>query len=206
MWKQNREYFLPYFSLQLQDSHVSVTEGDRGMKYEILSVLSLITEDVMPRSPTPSTPNPLSPISSHLLLHTTHNLTGEAWFCFNDYCITETTLEDTLAFTDDWRSPICLVYQCKDFPEDSLTPLLTAPSRLPPPPFYSSSSLGAPDAPQTFRMLPPESLPGKGDLVSIDCEFIALNCEQVMILIIVHNRRILLQMDIVLFVKRQICN
>ena len=31
----------------------------------------------------------------------------------------------------------------------------------------------------SYRPLPEEKLPGKGDLVSIDCEFIALNCEQV---------------------------
>ena len=70
------------------------------MKYDIISVLSLVTDDITPRSPTPSTPSPVSPMSSHLLLHTTHVQTGETWFCFNDYCITETTLEETLAFTD----------------------------------------------------------------------------------------------------------
>lgn len=171
-----------------------------------LVVLSLVTDDITPRSPTPSTPSPVSPMSSHLLLHTTHVQTGETWFCFNDYCITETTLEETLAFTEDWRSPICLVYQCKDFPEDSLTPLLTAPSRLPPPPFYSSSSLGAPDVPQTFRMLSTDALPGRGDLVSIDCEFIALNCEQVGIRTCTICRLILLLMVIVLYVRKQTCD
>ncbi len=176
------------------------------MKYDIISVLSLVTDDITPRSPTPSTPSPVSPMSSHLLLHTTHVQTGETWFCFNDYCITETTLEETLAFTEDWRSPICLVYQCKDFPEDSLTPLLTAPSRLPPPPFYSSSSLGAPDVPQTFRMLSTDALPGRGDLVSIDCEFIALNCEQVGIRTCTICRLILLLMVIVLYVRKQTCD
>lgn len=99
-----------------------------------------------------------------------------------------------------------LSYQCKDFPEDSLTPLLTAPSRLPPPPFYSSSSLGAPDVPQTFRMLSTDALPGRGDLVSIDCEFIALNCEQVGIRTCTICRLILLLMVIVLYVRKQTCD
>lgn len=141
------------------------------MKYSIQSVLSLVTDDASASPPSSS--------SSHLLLHTTHEATGADWFCFNDYSIAHSTIENALSFTDAWRSPICLVYHCSDFPEDSIAPLLTAPTRPPPQPFYSPSSLGAPDAQQTFVMLPNDKLPGRNDLISIDCEFIALTCEQV---------------------------
>ena len=175
MWTQDEHFFLPSFTMQLQTvgetSHVTVEREGSGMKYSIQGVLSLVTDDV--------SASPSSSSSSHLLLHTTHEATGADWFCFNDYCITHTTIETALSFTDAWRSPICLVYHCNDFPEDSIAPLLTAPTRPPPPPFYSPSSLGAPDAQQTFVMLPNDQLPGRNDLISIDCEFIALTCEQV---------------------------
>lgn len=158
-----------------ETSHVTVAREGSGMKYTIQSVLSLVTDDVS-----------ASVASSHLLLHATHEATGPDWFCFNDYAITHTSLDSALAFTDAWRSPICLVYHCADFPEDSIAPLLAAPTRPPPPPFYSSSSLGAPDAPQTFVRLPEDKLPGKGELISIDCEFIALACEQVLSPLLCH--------------------
>lgn len=35
------------------------------------------------------------------------------------------------------------------------------------------------NSPLTYRQLSPDEIPGKGDLVAIDCEFIALNCEEV---------------------------
>lgn len=37
-------------------------------------------------------------------------------------------------------------------------------------------------SPLNYRPLPPDQLPGKNDLISIDCEYIALNCEQAEIL------------------------
>lgn len=144
------------------------------MRYELLSVLSLVTDEMAPRSPTPS-----PQANSHLILHSMHAETGAQWYCFNDYAIHESSLQDALCFTEDWKTPICLVYCCKDIPDDRLRSLLNAPSRPIPPPFYSATSLGVADIPLSFRMLPMDRLPGRGELVSIDCEFIALNCEQV---------------------------
>lgn len=37
-------------------------------------------------------------------------------------------------------------------------------------------------SPLNYRPLPPDQLPGKNDLISIDCEYIALNCEQAEVL------------------------
>ena len=126
-------------------------------------------------------------LRSHLVLHTlvTQGAYDAQWFSFNDYCITPTTEESALTFTTPWKQPICLVYK-----NAVMKPLhIAIPS---PPPFYSSVSLGAPNmfprfhdlmhSPLNYRPLPPDQLPGKNDLISIDCEYIALNCEQAEIL------------------------
>lgn len=161
------------------------------MKYELMSVLSLVTDDVVPRSPTPSDTSSSSSslVNSHLVLHTSHHTTGNQWYCFNDYCIHASSLQDALLFTEEWKAPICLVYCCRDIPDDNLLALLNAPCRPIPPPFYSPVSLGAPDAPMTFRMLPMDRLPVKGELVSIDCEFIAMSCEQVGVILAIQRMR-----------------
>ena len=162
---------------------MKVTTNGTGMKYELMSVLSLVTDDVVPRSPTSfdtsSSSSSSSLVNSHLVLHTSHHATGNQWYCFNDYCIHASSIHDALLFTEEWKAPICLVYCCRDIPDDNLLALLNAPCRPIPPPFYSPVSLGAPDAPMTFRILPMDRLPVKGELVSIDCEFIAMSCEQV---------------------------
>lgn len=44
-------------------------------------------------------------------------------------------------------------------------------------PFYTPISLQS--ASPAYRRLSPAELPGAGDLVAIDCEFVALNCEEV---------------------------
>ena len=44
-------------------------------------------------------------------------------------------------------------------------------------PFYTPISLAS--ASPAYRRLSPAELPGAGDLVAIDCEFVALNCEEV---------------------------
>lgn len=44
-------------------------------------------------------------------------------------------------------------------------------------PFYTPISLQS--ASPAYRRLSPAELPGPGDLVAIDCEFVALNCEEV---------------------------
>ena len=44
-------------------------------------------------------------------------------------------------------------------------------------PFYTPISLASPSP--GYRRLSPAELPGAGDLVAIDCEFVALNCEEV---------------------------
>lgn len=58
-----------------------------------------------------------------------------------------------------------------------LPSLLSSSSSSSSQPFYTPISLQS--ASPAYRRLSPAELPGPGDLVAIDCEFVALNCEEV---------------------------
>ena len=174
-WRKNRSYFDSFFyAIQKSPSEgvsicSQVSTSESAVKYEVESVLSLVEDDAGGKSPA----------KPHLVLHSlqpTEN--SRSWFSFNDYCIAEADEDFILDFTNSWRTPICLVFRNVNFCDDAFQSVVEIASRTQPTPFYTPISLGAPNIPLTYRQLSPDEIPGKGDLVAIDCEFIALNCEE----------------------------
>ena len=171
--------------------------GSSSERFEIESVLSLISESGGGRA------------TQHLVLHTLQRTASgrPVWYSFNDYCIAEAPAEDALDFTQPWRSPICLVYRnasANDRDED-LNEFGRADRRsdIQSSPEGANAEANAQRNAQTTEQTDPQpssqlssqpssqlssldfgplavcDLPGEGDLVAIDCEFVALNCEEV---------------------------
>ena len=134
------------------------------MKYQLKSVISLVNDNLGCYTPTQS-PTPSSPIVTKSKQHLVcHSLKGQqsqqsqqgqqemekegegkresGWFLFNDFCINPSSEEDSLLFTQPWKTPICFLYENVDCKKDISLSALTVSSS---PSFYSTASLGAPN-------------------------------------------------------------
>lgn len=111
------------------------------------------------------------------------------WYIFNDFRVTQTSDDDARRFADKWKLPCFFLYRSTTAP----------PKRGPlePPSVIGPECFGAPapivQTPRTLGpagatlyaqlmsraiTLTPSELPGKGDLVAIDAEFVALDVEE----------------------------
>ena len=117
------------------------------------------------------------------------------WILLNDFAVSTASQEQVLDFSQDYRNPCIAVYRRRQegvdvdddaFVRDVLQEYSTQHLRPPPCPiprevFLAPSISRAPKASQrmpTFTQLDLSELPGKGSIVAIDCEFVALSTEE----------------------------
>jgi hypothetical protein len=108
------------------------------------------------------------------------------WLLLNDFLVEYTMLEDARGFQPPWKSPCILLYcrvdggevdeQDEGVPEASST-AFTARDCLSAEVFKVPSLARAP-SPMARSLPSPSQLPGKGDLIAIDTEFVALSVEE----------------------------
>ena len=132
------------FSISLDQSaspKVTLNSSDQGMKYQLKSVISLINDE----EGCFSAVHP--PVTQHLVLHSLLQQQQEKpaeWYLFNDYSICNSSEQDALSFTQSWKTPICFVFENTDYDSEVIPSILSA-SQRPAQPFYSLTSLGAPN-------------------------------------------------------------
>lgn len=148
VWKQDESFFTSFFSVSLEkNTHSKVVfhaSGEEGMKYQLTSVVSLINDDLGNTSPTPV---PSFVNAQHLVLQSLLRQEPDSlpqWYLFNDFCIQPSTEAEALSFVQPWKTPVCFVFKNVDFDESIVSTLVSSP-RSTPQPFYTVSSLGAPN-------------------------------------------------------------
>ena len=104
------------------------------------------------------------------------------WVLFNDFAVSPSNENQAVDFTQPYRNPCFLRYQkVSDTAAEPSTRVRSRKSTLITSDIFESPSLSlhAPKTgPASFVQLSPEELPGRGDLVAIDCEFVALTTEE----------------------------
>lgn len=96
---------------------------------------------------------------------------ADQWYLFNDYIVHTVSEQDVLDLTKAWKVPCMLVYSRVS---DQLIPNVAAKSVL-----TSLKNLTAPKntAPSNpVKVLLPEEIPVKGELVALDAEFVVFEC------------------------------
>jgi PAB-dependent poly(A)-specific ribonuclease subunit 2 len=99
------------------------------------------------------------------------------WFLYNDFAITPSSAEEAGTF-EEWRHPCMICYRRIDYEKECLTSsLLDIDTSLPVVP-GSVLSLASLSQTPSIRLPPVESLPGKGDLIAFDGEFVSVEVER----------------------------
>lgn len=105
------------------------------------------------------------------------------WVLFNDFAVSPASKAQVADFRPPFRNPCFVRYQrVTDTPSRPQTMLRSRKSTLITSDIFQSPSLSilSPKSAsaKSFVQPQPEELPGKGDLVAIDCEFVALTTEE----------------------------
>lgn len=117
--------------------------------------------------------------SSYLSSGTMEEATNEKqWYLFNDFSVSHITAEESISFFPDWKLP-CLLFYSKLENDQVLvdTPLNPITADV----FKEDKSLAQKsEVLQRISFLPlaADEMPGRGDLVAMDAEFVTLNQEE----------------------------
>src|SRR5207244_1914681 len=97
-----------------------------------------------------------------------------SWMLFNDVAVTASSCPDALDFTSRFRAPAVVIYKKRI--DDTLLPKPPAPYRVNPDVFLTPSITAAAKKQHRHGTASNLSMPTvkEGDLISIDCEFVAL--------------------------------
>jgi len=110
----------------------------------------------------------------------------EQWLLFNDFAVSHVDdPNEVVDFRHEWRNPCIFFYRrsARDAgsADAAMSEALAKQSGRQPTDLeiFSSPSISTkPPSKSSFVRLKPENLPGKGDLVAIDCEMVALTTEE----------------------------
>jgi len=104
------------------------------------------------------------------------------WYALNDFCVSTCSIEDATTF-QEWRHPCLIFFSRTDYEESCLAPC-KASEDFPAVDFDTatvpSSVLQLPSLSQVscIRISPLLPMPGKGDLVAFDGEFVSVEAER----------------------------
>eukprot|EP00753_Platysulcus_tardus_P016791 PLAT6041.1.p1 GENE.PLAT6041.1~~PLAT6041.1.p1 ORF type:complete len:647 (+),score=296.72 PLAT6041.1:749-2689(+) len=100
---------------------------------------------------------------------------SDPWWLFSDFRISPSAVEDAVDFSRPWRTPCLLCYSRTNMrPQRVAAPAPISEGVWTAPPLSPGSPFKSP----TFTRLRPSELPGRGDHVAIDCEFVSLCAEE----------------------------
>ena len=116
--------------------------------------------------------------SKHLILHvlrkTLSSLETEQWVLINDLIARPVTLTDVLSF-HEWKHPCVLFYAREEY---KLADVMTMSSLYTSLPVTVPSSVFNMKSLSSIPSIIPKSLPGKGDLVAFDAEFVTVEVQK----------------------------
>lgn len=118
---------------------------------------------------------------AHIHVGTTYHsrkegVTCSQWYLFNDFSITPISPNDAVSFSLDWKIPCAVVFARKDINSRHET---TINQRIDDSVLYQDVSLVRRGSiSRQFTPLGTDELPGEGDLVGLDAEFVTLNQEE----------------------------
>uniref|UniRef100_A0A7S3LR56 USP domain-containing protein n=1 Tax=Aplanochytrium stocchinoi TaxID=215587 RepID=A0A7S3LR56_9STRA len=107
---------------------------------------------------------------------------GGDWVLFNDFAVSPSSIEQAVDFRHPFRNPCVLRYRRIHQEEEDRNKIFDSTTCPITSEVFSSPSLALAQGPKTFVSLPLDKLPKNGDLVAIDCEFVALSTEEFKVL------------------------
>eukprot|EP00752_Nemacystus_decipiens_P004347 g3971.t1 len=111
----------------------------------------------------------------------------EEWLMFNDFLVEKTVLDDARGFGPDWKEPCVLVYRRVASPleeearaaeEQARRAVMSRKRLFITPSVFDIAPVSKNRPVSQVVRLPPDRLPGKGDIVAIDAEFVSLTVEE----------------------------
>eukprot|EP00941_MAST-03F_sp_MAST-3F-sp1_P002694 g2694.t1 len=154
-------------------SGTSFDQGPTRRVYQLQSIISMVNDR----------PGSQNTRRGHLVLHTK---TDGQWLMFNDFRIVEQTEEEVLNFSFPWRTPCILTYRALDKEWYSKEMIAASISPFKPQLYgdvkgpLTNRGLDTPISKMATAFLSNNEIdiPSKGDLIAIDCEFVALTEEK----------------------------
>jgi len=100
-------------------------------------------------------------------------VTCTQWYLINDFAITPVEKDEAVDFKLDWNVPCIIHYTRRHFEDKNHD--LNVKNWYSPDEIYNDTALLNPEKRKlTFTPLKPEEMPGKGDIVALDAEFVSL--------------------------------
>jgi len=186
----------------------SLAEGSQIVEYELTAVVSHIypsnnlvahikvseeyakrANEAMRNVPVPTVPlKQASPRrGGSLPMPAIEEVSPNEWLLFNDFVVRKVeNAKEVVDFREPWRNPSIFVFRRRvDHSTQQVVPVIDSclkrqrdirldDARI----FHAPSIASKAPAKQSFQQLPLSKLPGKGDLVAIDCEMVALSTEE----------------------------
>ena len=167
-------------ALEVAESHEQFQEsplecGESSVLYELMAVVSHIKD-------AKSNGNLVAEIKvSEMYYKLKENISYTSWYLFNDFAIKNIPASGAVSYDMNWKMP-CIMYYTKVNLNEGVT--IEAPTTEQPLESFQHRMLSDMSLsknhhfPSVPRGIPLSFMPGKGDLVAIDAEFVSLQKEQ----------------------------
>ena len=153
-------------------------------KVQAFDLMALVLQVTPPQAPTPSIPNISAAIAAaqverkHLVLQLNKFDDGCNWHLFNDFVVQKIPLDDVVSFPS-WKNPCIVCFAQKDIATTSINSGVPLEKLVVPASVLQLESLSRTPSIRLLQSF--ATLPGPGDLIAFDGEFVSVSLEKSMI-------------------------